>query len=637
MTEATELLGLLNLINGVVWEAYPSTGHGTFISGSVETLFGYTSAAWIATPAFWESRLHLDDREQTLADYERLTQAGRPFELEYRMYAADGHVVWVRDHITPVIEGNTMVRVAGFMIDITAQKSMEDALLASEGRFRALVQQSSDIVTVVNRGGYITYASPSLHRILGLDPEAIKGIEVLQAMHPDEYAEIRQTFAAAVFGGSGATSSLTSRFRHADGSYRWLEWVATNRLDDPHVCGMVMNSRDVTDRREADLALAQSRQTFQVLFDHSPDGIMLADLDGDMPIVACNEVAASMNGYTVEELTGQSTYLITSGGQTLRNQPGMNDAFKQRIRSEGRVRMETMYRRKDGSEFPVELHLAFVWIQGREMLMSLGRDITERHAATEALRVTQSQLLASEKLAGLGRLTAGLAHEINTPLAATMNSLYEAERLAKEYHDSVGVPGVTEEDHREIATELRSILAEGVKSTGRIGEFLRTMRSHTRDTVTGVITFNAVKLVTDTLTMIAHQARNANVALLFEKPEDQVLVRGEPGRFTQVLTNLVVNGIHACESTAERRVSVRFVELGGHLTMEVEDTGTGIAPEVLPRIFDPLFTTKDVGKGTGLGLSILHDIVTGHFKGEIDVRTSVGKGTTFAVHFPLQA
>lgn len=637
MTQTTELLGLLNLINGVVWEAYPSTGHGTFISEGVETLFGYTSAAWLATPTFWESRLHLDDREQTLSAYERLTQTGQPFELEYRMHAADHRVVWVRDRITPVIEGDVMVRVAGFMIDITAQKRTEDALMASEGRFRALVQQSSDIVTIVNRGGYITYASPSLHRILGLDPEIIKGTEVLQAMHPDEYAEIRQTFATAVFGGSGATSSLTSRFQHANGSYRWLEWVATNRLDDPHVCGMVMNSRDVTDRREADLALDQSRRTFQVLFDHSPDGIMLVDLDGDMPIVACNEVAASMNGYTVEELTGQSTYLLMIGGEALRGQPGANDAFKGQIREQERLRMETVHRRKDGSEFPVEIHLAFVWIDGREMLMSLERDITERHAATEALQASQSRLLASEKLASLGRLTAGLAHEINTPLAATMNSLYEAERLAKEYCDSVGAPGVTEDDHREIATELRSILVEGVKSTGRIGEFLRTMRSHTRDTVTGVTTFNAVKLVTDTLTMIAHQARNANVSLLFEKPEDQVLVRGEPGRFTQVLTNLVVNGIHACESTGERRVSVRFVERDGHPVMEVEDTGTGIAPEVLPRIFDPLFTTKDVGKGTGLGLSILHDIVTGHFKGEIDVRTFVGKGTTFAVHFPPQA
>ncbi len=93
--------------------------------------------------------------------------------------------------------------------------------------------------------------------------------------------------------------------------------------------------------------------------------------------------------------------------------------------------METMHRRKDGSEFPVEIHLAFVWVHGREMLMSLERDITERYAATEALRVSQSQLLASEKLASLGRLTAGLAHEINTPLAATMNSLYEAERLGQ--------------------------------------------------------------------------------------------------------------------------------------------------------------------------------------------------------------
>ncbi len=637
MRQAIDHLGLLNLINGVVWEADAITGHSTFISERVEALFGYSSAEWLATPGFWKACLHPDDRQQTLTDRERLTRAGQPFELEYRMHAAEGRIVWVRDLITPVSERDVIVRVAGLMTDITAQKQGEAARLTSEEWFRALVQQSSDIVAVLDRGGYIRYASPSLHRVMGRDPGGLEGTDVLQTMHPDEHAEVRQTFATAVFGGSGATSRLTSRFQHADGHYRWMEWVATNRLEDPHVCGMVMNSRDVTERREAELALDQSRQTFQAVFDHSPDGIMLVDLDGDMPIVACNEVAASMNGYTVEELTGQSTYLITAGGEALLGQPGANDTFKQRIRDEGRVRMETIHRRKDGSEFPVEIHLAFVWIHGREMLMSLERDITERRAAAEALQASQSRLLASEKLASLGRLTAGLAHEINSPLAATMNSLHEAERLAREYHDSVGVPGVTEDDHREIAAELRNTLAEGVNSAGRIGEFIRAIRSHTRDSVTGVIPFNAVKLTTDTLTMIAHQARNANVSLLFEQPEDPVLLRGEPGRFTQVLTNLVVNGIHACEVSEERRVSVRFTDRGGHPVMEVEDTGTGIAPGVLPRIFDPMFTTKDVGKGTGLGLSILHDIVTGHFKGEIEISTAVGKGTTFAVQFPSQA
>ncbi|MFB9993331.1 PAS domain S-box protein [Deinococcus oregonensis] len=636
MTPDTEVLGLLNLINGAVWEADPSTGRVTFISERVEFLLGYTSTAWLAAPAFWESKLHPDDREQALADSERLAQAGQPFELEYRMHAANGRVVWIRDSITPVIERGALVRVAGIMVDVTAQKHKEAVLLASEGWFRSLVQQSTDIVIVVNRGGYVTYASPSLLPILGRIPEAFKGTDVLLATHPDEHAEIRQTFAVALWGGNGAASTSTNRFQNADGTYRWLDWVATNRLDDPHVRGIVLNARDVTERRAADLALDQSRQTFQVFFDHSPDGILLVGLDGEMPILACNEVAARMHGYTVEELAGQSTYLLMPGGEALRGQPGVNETFLAQIRDEGRVRMEIMHRRKDGIEFPVEIHLAFVWIQGQEMLMSLERDITERAVATEALRASQSRLLASEKLASLGRLTAGLAHEINTPLAATMNALHEAQRLAQEYHDSVGTPGVTEDDHREIATELRATLMEGVNSTGRIGEFIRTMRIHTRDTVSGVGTFNAVTLATDTLIMIAHQARNANVALLFEQSQDQVLLHGEPGRFTQVLTNLVVNAIHACEPSAghgKPSVSVRFTQHRDYHVMEVEDTGTGIAPEVLPRIFDPMFTTKDVGKGTGLGLSILHDIVTGHFQGEIEVSTTLGKGTTFAVHF----
>lgn len=516
--------------------------------------------------------------------------------------------------------------------DISDRKRAEAVLKASESRFRALVQNSSDLLTVINRGGYLKYASPSMGTILGYGSQALLGQNVLDFMHPDEHAEVRVAFSAAVLGGPGATARRTSRFRQADGQYRWLEWVATNHVDHPQVQGVVMNARDVSERIASERALEESRRTFEVLFEASPDSIMLVEFSGNMPIVNCNEAAASMKGYTREELIGQSTYVTLPNGDELLADPAANETFRQRVRSARQLRFEAEHRRKDGSLFPVDIHLALLELGGREMMLSLERDISERRVADAALKASQERLLSSEKLAGLGRLTAGLAHEINTPLAATMNELHEASRLVSEYRDSVGNPQVTDDDHREIATELSGVLEAAARNTTRIGDFIRKMRSHTRDTVSGRQAFDAVKGASDTLAMLAHEARAAKVDLLLEQPREGVTLTGEPGRFTQVVTNLVVNAIHACGPG--RSVTVRFAERAGRPVMEVEDNGSGIPPEVLPRIFEPMFTTKDVGQGTGLGLSIIHDIITGHFDAEISVHTEVGRGTTFEVVFP---
>ena len=521
--------------------------------------------------------------------------------------------------------------------DITDRRAAQAAQASSENRFKALIQHSSDIVTVGNRGGYVVYTTPSMQTILGRDPEQLIGKYIMEFMHPSEHVEIKRVYAEVLEGGAGTIRISTNRFLHQDGHYVWMEWVATNQVANPNVRGVVMNARDVTQRVTSDRALEDSRRTFEALFEHSPDAILLVDFAGDMPILQCNEVAARMNGYTREEMIGQSTYVTLADGEELLGNPEGNEVFRSMVRAGGSVHLETLHKRKDGSLFPVEIHLALLTIGGREMMLSIERDITQRKAAEEALQASQSRLLSSEKLASLGRLTAGLAHEINTPLASVMNSLREARDLAQEYRDSVDVPTVTPDDHREIAGDLLRTISEGEASAARIGEFIRNMRSHTRDTVSGVQDFDAVKLAGDTLAMLAHQARSAQIALLLDQPKAPIILRGEGGRFRQVVTNLVVNALHACEERGRSggSVTVSFENTGDQVLMRIADTGTGIPAEVLPNIFDPMFTTKEVGKGTGLGLSIIYDIVTGHFTGDIEVETQEGVGTTFIVHFPL--
>jgi signal transduction histidine kinase len=272
-------------------------------------------------------------------------------------------------------------------------------------------------------------------------------------------------------------------------------------------------------------------------------------------------------------------------------------------------------------------------LENRHLNETLELRVAERG---QQLEVSQARLNASERLASLGQLTAGLAHEVNTPLASAMNSVMQAEGLALEYQQSIGASGVTDEDHRQIAQELGGSLAVVKGTLNRLGELIRKMRAQGRNPNEGAVRFNPVKMAQDALVMLEHPALQAKVELLLEIGADReaLFVHGDPVRFAQIVTNLTQNAIHACEDgrkTDGSRVRLHFTHDAEHIILHVSDNGSGIPEKVLPQIFDPLFTTKADGRGTGLGLSIIKDIVTSHFSGQIDCDTKAGKGTTFNV------
>jgi signal transduction histidine kinase len=262
--------------------------------------------------------------------------------------------------------------------------------------------------------------------------------------------------------------------------------------------------------------------------------------------------------------------------------------------------------------------------------------ISERSRELESSR---NQLMAAERLASLGQLTAGLAHEVNTPLAAAMTSFKQANTLVLEYRDSIGHVDVTEADHREIVQELEAQMQTGVGSLERLGEIVRKMRGQTRQQSEGQIRSDLSALLADTLDLLQHAALKAHVKLVLEVPA-QVWWSGAPGRMSQVVTNLVMNAIHACEdanaTNADRGrcVRLRLQEHATELWLEVIDDGAGIPESVRDRVFEPLFSTKDAARGTGLGLPIVRDIVTSHFEGVLEFETSLDHGTTFRVRMP---
>ncbi|MEA4908486.1 MAG: ATP-binding protein [Anaerolineaceae bacterium] len=259
----------------------------------------------------------------------------------------------------------------------------------------------------------------------------------------------------------------------------------------------------------------------------------------------------------------------------------------------------------------------------------------ELEQAYDTIQAEHEHLLQSEKLASLGRLTGGVAHEINTPLAASRAALMQVHKLVDEYRDSLGDPQVTQEDYAEIGEEMLQSLSLADHSLDQIAGFVRSIKGQIRDVVPRErILFNAVPVIRDSILLVNHTLRAGNCRVVFTPAADTVEVRGLPGQLAQIVINLMTNAIDASVAKGGGTIHIDLTPHADEVLLVVSDQGAGIAPDVLPRIFDLLFTTKPSGYGTGLGLPIVRDILGDVFKGSIDVASQLGQGTTFTLHFP---
>jgi signal transduction histidine kinase len=274
---------------------------------------------------------------------------------------------------------------------------------------------------------------------------------------------------------------------------------------------------------------------------------------------------------------------------------------------------------------------------------NLEREVNERtrelFTAYRDLQVSKETLVASEKMAFLGQLTAGIAHEINTPIGAVANSLKSMEDLISELEQSFDVPEVTLDDYREILTEVKQSLTVANSAIGKAARFVRSVKAQTRDLANVEMrNFDTVQTIDDIRVLLQHELRKNNVTVELEAERDKgdLSLFGDAGKFSQIFTNLINNAIDAYEG-AQGTIWVRVKRIGDDVVIDVADKGCGISEENKKRLFKEMFTTKWQGKGTGLGLSIIYGLITGAFGGTIGVESQQGEGTTFTVRLPRRS
>ena len=371
-------------------------------------------------------------------------------------------------------------------------------------------------------------------------------------------------------------------------------------------------------------SLHDSERRFRTLIDRAGDAIFLADKDGRL--VDVNQMACQSLGYTREELLGLTVFDVDPAAAAGNHK----DDLWANLSTEQYVTINSEHRRKDGSLLPVEIRIGLLPLHGTDYILGFARDISERKEAEKERQRLQAQLAQSQKMETIGTLAGGIAHDFNNILSAIFGYgemvKHELPAESKAVHDIEQILVAS----RRAATLVQQILT-----------FSRKSQHHLAPLEPYLIVKEALKMLRASLptTIHIHEEIDTNCGK----------VLADPTNIHQIVINLCTNSLHAMENEegtltvrlwrkgmTAQALTGRAVAPGEFIILSVSDTGHGMDRQTMERIFDPYFTTKEVGKGTGLGLAVIHGIVE-DYKGFVEVESEPGKGTTFRIFLPAMA
>lgn len=482
---------------------------------------------------------------------------------------------------------------------------MGDAGLA-EAELEAVLASAMDAVVAVDEAQRIILFNAAAERMLGCRGADALGGPVKRFIPPRFHRQHDQ--AVGRFARSGSTTRRIGVLRdvvalRADG----IEFPVEVSLSRAAVGGrriFVVILRDVTERRRA----AQSMRLLATLVESSDDAIIGWALDGG--IRSWNRGAEQIYGYAADEILGQPISRLVPSERRAE----LAEIRERLGRGESVRHLRTVRLARDGRRIEVSLTLSPTrdHVGGVEGVSSIGRDITAERASERALREAERRMRAAQELAAIGTLTAGLAHEVGTPMNVILGYAQLLEAAAPE------------EGVRQTA---RTIVEQVRRVTGIIETLLNIARPHDRRRVS----VDLASVLSSSLAFLSERLSRRGITVDREEEPVPALL-GDPERLQQLFLNLVLNAADAMPGGGQLRIELR-APASGQVEVRIRDTGTGISEEALPQIFEPFFSTKAKGAGTGLGLAVCKGIVLDH-EGEIDVRSELGKGSEFLIRFP---
>ncbi len=536
----------------------------------------------------------------------QVVREGEPASTVRKHFDADGNVRYAAIVAAPLLDsaGN----VSGMLEmtrDITNRIMLEDQLRATEVQLRQFMELAPLATFVKNRAGQYIEVNPAACALLGRPKQEIIGKTDLEIL-PREAAERMRR---------GDDTVRRERREFSDdteleigGERVFLSTIKYPVIDASGevtaVCGLAM---DVTAQRQAEAELGGTRAYLQDILDHSPVIIITTDADGR--IVSFNRGAELSLGYDADEVIGTpAAHLYVD--------PADRDPMVRRVTKGETIHdYETTLKRKDGTGVPVSITMAQLKDPQGRMTGTVGmaRDISHR-------RALMNQVVQSERLAAVGRLAAGVAHEINNPLAVIGEICgYMQDLMAMDPRDVEALVDELDEGLPKIAAQVR-----------RCRNITSRLLSFARKSAARVEVSDVAAVLDEVLPFLEKESQLARVTIHRDYAPDLPRVRIEEVQLGEIFINLITNAIHALTSQGGGNIWLESRRKSDRVMITVRDDGPGIPEEVRDKLFDPFVSTKPQGQGTGLGLSICYGIVK-RYDGEIRVRSEVGQGAEFTV------
>ena len=606
-------------IPDVIWVA-DEQGHCVFVTPNIERIYGYTPEE-IYESGFYE-KIHPEDVSQVRQAYKALLAEGRMFDVEYRLKRKDGQWIWIRARAVSRREKDGKYFVNGISTDITERKLARLALEESEKKYRALISNIPDATWVVDAQGQVVFAnvSPNIERVLGHTADLLyeRGVSVwLESLHPDDAPRVTQAIQALFE--KGEPYDVECRVRAKTGDWIWMHdrAVATQKRDGRRYAHGLLS--DITERKQAEERLRASEERYRMLFQRNLAGILRSTFDGR--ILELNAAFAQILGYeSAEEVCALRT-------SDLYYEPADRGPIFEELKARKAVtNREVKIRRKDGSPAWVIMNLALINEDGDEggVVEGIAINITRRKQAEEDLKKAKEAAEAASR--AKSEFLANMSHEIRTPLNGVIG-------MTELTLDS-DLTSVQREQLNLVKTSAESLLSI-------INDILDFSKIEAGRLTFDLTTFNLEHLLRDLIRTFSFRAHQKGLELMFESSASvPAIVRGDPDRLRQILTNLVGNAIKFTER-GEVLLAVR-AEPAGHrevtLHFSVTDTGIGVPLEKQADIFKA-FTQADGSitrryGGSGLGLSISKRLVE-MMGGRIWVESVPGQGSTFQVDTPF--
>ena len=505
--------------------------------------------------------------------------------------------------------------------EITHRKRTELALQASEARFRELADNISQFAWTADATGWIYWYNKRWHDYTGTTLEEMAGWGWRKVHHPDHVQRVVDRITESFTTGSPWEDTFPLRSR--EGEYRWfLSRALPIRNELGEVIRWFGTNTDVTEQIEAETALRELNETLEQrveaqarertrIWNVSQDLLVVADREGKF--LSVNPAWTATLGWSKAELIGRTADWLVHPHDADRTR-----AETARLAGGDRtLRFENRLRHKNGSY----CRLSWTAVPDQDLIYGVARDITELERAERELRESQQELARVSRRTMMGAMTASIAHELNQPLAAIM------------INANAGLRWLTRPEPQllEVRAALERIVNDG-RGASEVIESVRAM--FTKEAAGKKVELNLNDIVKDVLSLVRGELESQQVSLRLELFDELPPVFGDRVQLQQVLLNLIMNAVEAMKSVTDRpRLLQVTSEVGaeGEVMVTVHDSGEGIDPEDVKRIFNPFFTTK--WSGMGLGLAISRSIVEAH-SGSLWASSRAAGGSVFHVVLP---